>query len=67
MNDLEKLNNKRYNLWKTIIASVRGNSDGSSKWVLYLEQLNRCRFSFEFDECLDLILENEKLIKYGGK
>lgn len=53
----------RYFMWKKVIGAVRGNTGGASDMIMYLEQLNRCRFSFEFDECLDAILENEKLIK----
>lgn len=57
----------RYNMWKKVITQVRGKNDRGDIMSLYLEQLNRCRFPFEFDECLDSILENEKSIKYGNK
>ena len=55
----------RYEMWKAIIGSVRGNTGGASTMIIYLEQLNKCRYAFEFDETLDTILENEKLIKIG--
>lgn len=54
---------RRYFMWKNIIGAVRGNTGGASTMIIYLEELNKCRFPFEFDECLDLILENEKLIR----
>lgn len=55
----------RFEMWKNIISAVRGNMGGSSIMIMYLEQLNKCRYPFEFDDCLDAILENEKLIKIG--
>ena len=61
----ESQDERRYFMWKSIISSVRGNTGGASTMIMYLEQLNKCRFPFEFDECLDAILENEKLIKIG--
>ena len=57
----------RYDMWRKVITQVRGRMDRGDIMSVYLEQLNRCRFPFEFDECLDSIIENEKSIKYGNK
>ena len=57
----------RYAMWKNIIGSVRGNMGNANAMMMYLEQINKCRYSFEFDETLDAILENEKLIKVGNR
>ena len=54
----------RYKFWKKVITEVRGVHDRGSIFSTYLEQLNKCRFDWEFDECLDAIIENEKTRRY---
>lgn len=50
----------RYQMWVKVITEVRGKLDRGDVMSLYLEQLNKCRFNWEFDNCLDAIIKNEK-------
>lgn len=59
----------RYKQWKQVIESTKGKRDRSDINTAYLEQLNKCVFSPEFDDCLDAIIESEKsrkkYVSYG--
>lgn len=57
----------RYFMWKKIVGEVKGKMDRGDIMSKYLEQLNKCRFHFEFDDVLDAIIENEKMIKVGRR
>ena len=56
----------RFHMWKNVVESVRGKVDRSDINTLYLEQLNKCKFSVEFDETLDAIIISEASRKKYG-
>jgi hypothetical protein len=55
-----KENNDRYTMWKKVVSEVRGRHDRGDIFSTYLEQLNKCKFSSEFDDTLDAIIISEK-------
>jgi hypothetical protein len=57
----------RYSMWKRVVSEVRDKADRGSIFSTYAEVLNKCKFSPEFDDTLDSIIENERLIKIGKK
>lgn len=56
----------RYDIWKKVISEVRNKHDRGDIMSVYLESINKCKFSPEFDDTLDAILENEKTRKKYG-